>query len=272
MNNVITKKFFLLSFFIHIFVIVFFSFFKPEENIQKHFLVYGAHSKKPTHSYFKPLKAPPKTDWLKNRSDLIQKPTIKAENILKQKTNISSKKQPIKKRKIKTPKVTKNIKKNASKENIKTALKQEKKQIIKNEKKIKAKVEKKQIIKQTEKKIEPKIEQKQQEIQVQNETLKENTEEELHFNLMGESNPELVAYQKYIQMEVERVWHPPVGVPKGTECSLTFIINTEGNIEEFEITKRSNILVYDLSILRVAKNFKFDKSLWNKKFSIDFRQ
>jgi len=68
------------------------------------------------------------------------------------------------------------------------------------------------------------------------------------------------------------LWRPPVGVPKGTECTICFIVNQSGKIEKFEIIKHSKVLIYDLSISRIAKNFKFDRCLWGKKFTIDFRQ
>lgn len=104
------------------------------------------------------------------------------------------------------------------------------------------------------------------------EEITEDLAEELCFNLMGESDPKLITYQKHIQTEVERLWRPPVGIPKGTECSLNFYVNTKGKVENFEIIKKSNILIYDLSILRIAKRFEFDKCLWGKKFTIEFRQ
>jgi hypothetical protein len=53
---------------------------------------------------------------------------------------------------------------------------------------------------------------------------------------------------------------------------VCFTVDQEGHVEKFEIIQRSPILIYDLSVLRVAKQFEFDQCLWNKKFTIDFRQ
>lgn len=77
---------------------------------------------------------------------------------------------------------------------------------------------------------------------------------------------------KQIQQEISRLWRPPVGVPKGTECTVRFTINKKGSVDHFEFLKRSKILIYDLSITRVAHKFAFDRSLWGKTFTIDFRQ
>ncbi|MFA6263970.1 MAG: TonB C-terminal domain-containing protein [Candidatus Babeliales bacterium] len=93
------------------------------------------------------------------------------------------------------------------------------------------------------------------------------------FNLIGNyDQKDVILYQRHVQREVDRLWRPPVGVPKGTVCSVLFAVGNDGSIEQFEILKRSDVLIYDLSILRVAKSFQFDKSLWGKQFKIDFRQ
>ena len=97
-------------------------------------------------------------------------------------------------------------------------------------------------------------------------------DEQLHFNLMGEFDPKVVMYQKCIQEEVERVWRPPLGVSRGTECEGAFIIDSNGYVKHFEIKKSSKMMIYDLSIVRVAKKFEFDRCLWGKAFTINFRQ
>lgn len=82
---------------------------------------------------------------------------------------------------------------------------------------------------------------------------------------------EMLIYQKHIQAEVDRLWRPPLGVPKGTVCVISFTVDLEGDVE-CTIVERSKVLIYDLSITRVAKNFSFHKSLWGKQFKIAFRQ
>lgn len=99
-----------------------------------------------------------------------------------------------------------------------------------------------------------------------------NDQDTLQFSLQSGSDPEMFKYQECIQQEVLRLWRPPVGVSKNTEIRAFFYVNKAGYVERFEIIKKSNVLIYDLSILRVAKKFLFDKCLWGKKFTIDFRQ
>ena len=73
--------------------------------------------------------------------------------------------------------------------------------------------------------------------------------------------------------EIGSVWKPPSsGVPKGTTCKVKFVISKDGEVEDFQTIQKSNVIIYDLSILRVAHLFKFDKCLWGKSFVIDFRQ
>lgn len=95
-------------------------------------------------------------------------------------------------------------------------------------------------------------------------------QEEYLFTLSG--SQEQTKYSRHIQSEIERLWRPPLGVPKGTTCKVKFTVSSDGKIKDFETVKKSNILIYDLSILRVAHRFKFNKYLWGKCFVIDFRQ
>jgi hypothetical protein len=95
----------------------------------------------------------------------------------------------------------------------------------------------------------------------------------IDFNLIGDDNDQQrKVYQKHVQREVDRLWRPPVGVPKGTVCTVLFTVNVEGEVEEVAFLKRSSMLIYDLSIMRIAKSFKFAHCLWNKQFKIDFKQ
>lgn len=229
----LNKSFYAFSILAHILCIIILLAINTSNKITSNFIVFGAHSKRPTQAYFKALKQTKtsNTDWLKKRNIKQPKP-----------------KQPIKKNtpppKPKSPE---------KKVNPTTAIKKPVQKIIK-------KVENKPIKKKE-------LPQKPANIE------KVEKEEEFHFNLLQEINdPRLLEYQKHIQKEVDRLWRPPIGVPKGTECSLTFIIDSKGKVEKSEITERSNVLIYDLSALRIAKNFNLDKSLWNKKFTIVFRQ
>ncbi len=229
----IDKKFFGYSALAHIIGIALLLIINSNNNINNRFVVFGVHSQKPTQASFRPLKKTNSSDWLKKRK---VKPIIKKTPIKK-----IVKRKPIPKKKpiIKQP--TKKI-----------SIKSEQKKIIAK----KAPTQKIKINTTLEKNIPP-----------------SQLKEELRFSLLEENDdPQLIMYQKHIQKEVGRLWKPPVGVPKGTECSMSFNINSDGKVEDFEAIKRSKVLIYDLSILRIANQFNFDKCLWNKKFTIDFRQ
>lgn len=93
------------------------------------------------------------------------------------------------------------------------------------------------------------------------------------FSIDGVDDPQTVAhYQRYVQEEIDRVWRPPLGVKKGTICTVTFSVDEKGNVQACTIAKRSTVLIYDLSIMRVARELRFHSSLWGKQFKIDFCQ
>ncbi len=93
------------------------------------------------------------------------------------------------------------------------------------------------------------------------------------FSLMGKyDSNDLHMYHKHVQQEIDHRWRPPVGVPKGTISIGLFKVDNDGTIEKFELIKRSNILIYDLSIIRDARKCQFDKCLWGKQFKVEFRQ
>ncbi len=246
----LNKKYFIVSLLIHIFLIIYILFSTKNHNIKKHFIVYGAHSKKTTQAYFNPVENVNKTDWLKKRLDQEKSKQKTIKKIAKKKKpKVTKKPKPKSKQKTK-PKIKprpKTKKQSKSKRQQKKPVKKTAKKAIKT--------------KQTHKKKEP----------IQEFIPKENLQD-LRFNLLETTDPKLAMYQKNIQQEVERLWRPPVGVPKTTECSLYFTVSSKGKIEQFEITKKSNVLIFDLSIIKIARNFSFDTCLWGKKFTIDFRQ
>ncbi len=109
----------------------------------------------------------------------------------------------------------------------------------------------------------------------QNDTSSDSTNDnhEGGFSIDGVDDPEAVAhYQRYVQEEIDRVWRPPLGVKKGTVCTIAFSIDDKGNVHTCTIAKRSAVLIYDLSIMRVARELRFHSSLWGKQFKIDFCQ
>jgi TonB family protein len=82
----------------------------------------------------------------------------------------------------------------------------------------------------------------------------------------------VIDVQTPIQQEVERLWRPPIGSAKGIECVVRFTVSPRGLVEQAEIISSSKIIAYDMSVMRVAFQFKFASALWGKRFTIEFRQ
>lgn len=260
----LNRKFFIGSFIFHL-VIIALSFFMPKSGkINKTFLVYGAHSKAPMHAYFKPMrvvknKYSSRVALNKKNNKTIKKKTKKDVPKAKPKAKAKAKLKPKIKKKIKAQ--TKKEKKSVKKiENKKVSIRQAKKKKVASRQAKKKTVTSKKIKK--DKSFQENKKQKQKKLE----------EDILNFDLLGSDNPELLKYQRNIQREVCRVWRPPLGVKKGTESTVQFSVNRSGNVTEFEFIKKSDVLIYDLSITRVANKFQFARCLWGKKFSIVFRQ
>jgi len=83
---------------------------------------------------------------------------------------------------------------------------------------------------------------------------------------------EMLMYQRVVQQEIERTWQPPLGVPKGTECTVRFEIAHNGNVKDAMLVHGSDVLIFDLSALRSARKCMFAQCLWGKIFQVDFRQ
>ena len=64
----------------------------------------------------------------------------------------------------------------------------------------------------------------------------------------------------FIQQEVARLWRPPVGVPQGTTCRVSFSVDKKGVVEKAAFVSRSAYVIYDLSIMQVAKQFSFNQA------------
>lgn len=268
MQDKILKKYIIRSFWIHI-SIIFIALLTGIYNrkIDKHFLVYGAHSKIQTQALFKSNKDTQKTNWYAKR--------IAQEKELKEKRNARIKAEKAKKTKLDAQKKAKAQKLELAKQK---KLEQESKIKELKEKKKKIKFQKKVMPKKPEQKKEPEPEpekEKPQELE-QEITPENNIEEtqELVFDLeeTSEQDPKLKAADEQIKGLLRTTWHPPIGIPKGTESRIKLIIDNNGNIETFNFTEKSNILIYDLSIINAIKELKFSGFLCSKIITIYFKQ
>lgn len=262
MNNSLALRYLAISLALHI-ALMLLCYFGPSDNtIHKKFLVLGAHSQKISSASYKRLEAVPFVNEKPKQPEPVKK-AIETKSVVKELPKPEPVKQQEKTKpalKLKPTTIQKELPKKSTKQKTK---KQDKKT-----------VEKKPDPK-------PKVEPVKQPIPVATPApaltapeivLPKPLEEPIHLIYGNELDEKVRVYQKTIQRTIAKIWQPPVGVPKGTECSLMFVVNKQGLVEKFEILQRSDILVYDLSIVRVAQQFKFHRCLWGKKFTVDFRQ
>lgn len=269
------------SFFAHILILALFLIFSRDELFQKNFIVLGVHSQKPSKAFYKPLHyTVPFSSAGGSKSHGTMKKATRPKKS-KQKTSKKIKK-PVKKSARVDIKESEKIitieKKQVNKQ--KKQKKKKKKQIQQKEKKQEVHKEP-QKIKKPEPVREPVLEKEKQEDvsvtstdqQIVEMITEQNEDEPFHFVFGEFSDTKLREYHECIQKEVSRLWHPPVGVPQGTECSLFFHLDAEGKVKNFEIIQRSKVLIYDLSIMRIAHQIILDHpGLCGKKFTIVFRQ
>ena len=270
------------------------------QSIKKTFIVFGIHSRNPS---FVSYKAIPKgTPFIGNKvkkncitsvkkhparikqvsKKLAQKTIQKVKPLAPrqrakttQRLSISKKKPAIKIVKPKKKNLVK-PKKSLVKKKRSTTFQKSKnaKQIVSPRKPEALKVSPKKALPKTEPKTKDRTDLIKKEVQNEMGSKDEvDKNETIDFNLIGYcSDKELLVYQRHIQREVERLWRPPLGVPKGTLCTVLFSLNSHGQVKNCKFMERSNVLIYDLSIMQVAKRFAFNKCLWGKQFKIDFRQ
>jgi hypothetical protein len=143
---------------------------------------------------------------------------------------------------------------------------------------------KKPIIKETQKRIESKevVLKKEVPTPVINET-KQITEPILSY----ETSPSLIAPQEQESLdssnEVNTVnyydvvyktitdqWRPPIGIVKGTSCTVSFMIDQKGLPVDVVFEKKSGVLMFDISIKTVLVNSTFSSFFVGNRFSIVF--
>lgn len=268
MNNSLTSRHFLISLAVHVAIILVCYLGPGDSVIHKKFLVLGAHSKKASHTAYKSMQAVPFVDPTKQQvtQPVVQKPIVQAKKIEEIPKVIEQKKAPEPKPKP-TPKLKPTtLQKELPKKEIKPVAKKEPepKKIVQAPKPIPAPIPVPvPVTAQQEQACPPELQVRKHE---------ERRGEPIHLVYGDHQDEQARAYQKSIQRTISKLWQPPIGVPKGTECSLMFVVGKQGSVEKFELLQRSEILVYDLSIVRVAQQFKFHRHLWGKKFTVNFRQ
>ena len=77
--------------------------------------------------------------------------------------------------------------------------------------------------------------------------------------------------QKKLQESLFDLWTPPTGIPAQAVCEVLVTIGWDGTVLEKEITKKTGILIYDLSVQEALDGAAFPKEVWGKKITISFK-
>ena len=71
--------------------------------------------------------------------------------------------------------------------------------------------------------------------------------------------------------EISLVWHPPV-VPHDTSALVRLVFDEQGNVSSCTFVKKSNILIYDMSITRYMQNHTFSPDSYKRTILLNFKE
>lgn len=304
MNDTYLKKYFLYSLVFHCSIIILGIALSHSTTIRHTFIVLGAHSQKTSKTLFKRFESrstPPASSTLAQRSSVpirgnakkvfeqkkVQ-PVKKVSTVKKEPVKLAVKQKPgvsFEKNKQNKPGISKPVEKKQPEKKI-IPLKQEKKVQEKKDAPVSKMQKREETEQQKPLKQEAVFEQTIQEklkstvppvtTSHDNKILEQNfcSDEECDGNnvLISFTDRDMIVYERVIRQEVGQRWQPPLGVPKGTECTVRFEIAHDGAVKNAEFVRRSNVLIFDLSTLRAARMCTFAECLWGKTFQVDFRQ
>jgi hypothetical protein len=105
-----------------------------------------------------------------------------------------------------------------------------------------------------------------------------------HENVRGALGPEgeeilYLTKQEFDALQIQQklqeclfdVWTPPTGISSGTFCEVLITIGWDGVILETQFLKKSDILMYDLSVQETVEQVTFPHEVWGKQITITFK-
>ncbi len=75
-----------------------------------------------------------------------------------------------------------------------------------------------------------------------------------------------------LQKELVNTWKPPMGVSPDCVCEITFYVTNTGALQDVNITKKSGVMMYDISARNALYAMKMPRWTYNKPFTITFKQ
>jgi hypothetical protein len=249
MNNRFDKRLLFVSLFLHVFVVLTFGFLTYDSKMKGQFIAYGCHSRYTTPTLFKPMAA--------NNGNYHK--------YFGSKKNTSGKGKSKNKNGTKISKLEKRAIKSKKKHVVPEPSYKKKKPAPKKQTKKKQPVEE-------EESEETKQEAKLKEANLGEDSDDGDDDEIIYFNLLGENDPNRSANQKILQKEIDRVWSPLIGVPRGTECVARLEIARDGSVKSLDVIKESDVPIFDLSIVKIQNDLKLPVQFFGKIIEIKFRQ
>ena len=77
--------------------------------------------------------------------------------------------------------------------------------------------------------------------------------------------------QQKLQECLFDLWTPPAGIPPGALCEVLITVGWDGAILETQFLKKTEILMYDLSVQETLEQVTFPHEVWGKQITIAFK-
>ncbi len=77
--------------------------------------------------------------------------------------------------------------------------------------------------------------------------------------------------QQKLQECLFDLWTPPAGIPSGVACEVLITVGWDGAILETQFLKKTDILMYDLSVQETLEQVIFPHEVWGKQITIAFK-
>ncbi|MBT3455701.1 hypothetical protein HN446_01425 [bacterium] len=229
-----------------------------------------------------------KTTISKSVKQTVAKPVIKKNLIAKQKEEVKKTQKEKKDRFSVNKKSEQQKKKEMQKKALEKKEQEKKKELAKKLEKQKKEqpktLEPKKLEKDVPKKAEPaKTKEQEKEVGVINEPVADHLVDERDGPLqksiqsgqedvvyMGRYDIEALHAQELLQEAIQSVWKMPVGMPSGTSCELKVTIDWRGSAHSIEMSKSSNIRMFDVAARTAASRTSYPKMFYGKTVSINF--
>ncbi len=79
-----------------------------------------------------------------------------------------------------------------------------------------------------------------------------------------------VDYYEMVYETIIAQWRPPIGIAKGTSCTVSFAIDNKGMPVDIVLEKKSGVLMFDISIKTGLASITFSSLFVGNRFSIVF--